>query len=267
MDKDKLNKIMVVKIGGSTLGSHDTTFEDIVRIQREGRPLVIVHGGAKVVTEWLMRQGTSTRIVRGERVTDKPALEMAIAVLSGLVKKDLVANINTLGGRAVGISGADGALIQSRLRDDDMGYVGAVVKVDISLLEALLAAGFVPVVAPLGLYTFDRPADAPCLLNINGDTLAGEIAAAIGADELIFLTDVAGICNGEGKMLPKLTPQEAKEMVSSGEASGGMIPKIRSCLTALSQVRAARIIDGRQPHALLHEVEGRGEGTTIEAIK
>lgn len=267
MDKDKLNKVMVVKIGGSTLGSHDTTFEDIVRIQQQGRPLVIVHGGAKVVTEWLKRQGTPTRIVRGERVTDKPGLEMVTAVLSGLVNKEMVATINTMGGRAVGISGADGALIQSRLRDDDMGYVGTVVKVDVSPLEALLKAGFVPVVASLGLYAFDRPADAPRLLNINGDTLAGEVAAAIGADELIFLTDVVGICNKEGKLLPRLTPDEAKEMMASGEASGGMIPKIRSCLTALSRIRAARIIDGRQPHALLHEVEGHGEGTTIEAVK
>lgn len=267
MSDDKLNKVMVVKIGGSTLGSHDTTFEDIVYLQQQGRPLVIVHGGAKLVTEWLKRQGTPTRIVHGERVTDKAALEMVTAVLGGLVNKEIVATINTLGGRAVGISGADGALIQSRLRDDDMGYVGAVAKVDVGPLEALLKSGYVPVVAPLGLYAFDRPDDAPRLLNINGDTLAGEIAAALGADELIFLTDVVGICDREGKLLPKLSPQAAETLMSSGEASGGMIPKIRGCLKALARARTTRIIDGRQPHALLREVEGGGEGTTIEVKK
>ena len=267
MSDEKLNNVMVVKIGGSTLGSQDTTFEDIVYLQQQGRPLVIVHGGANLVTEWLTRQGTPTRIVRGERVTDKAALEMVTAVLGGLVNKEIIATINTLGGRAVGISGADGALIQSRLRDDDMGYVGTVVKVDVSPLEALLKAGFVPVVAPLGLYAFDRPNDAPRLLNINGDTLAGEIAAAIGAEELIFLTDVAGICDRQGKLLSKLSPQEAEALLASGEASGGMVPKIRGCLKALSRIRAARIMDGRQPHALLREVEGRGEGTTIEVPK
>ena len=267
MSDEKLNNVMVVKIGGSTLGSQDTTFGDVVYLQQQGRPLVIVHGGAKLVTEWLTRQGTPTRIVRGERVTDRAALEMVTAVLGGLVNKEIVATINTLGGRAVGISGADGALIQSRLRDDEMGYVGTVVKVDAGLLEALLKSGYVPVVAPLGLYAFDRPGDAPRLLNINGDILAGEIAAAIGAEELIFLTDVVGICNQEGKLLPKLSPQEAETMMASGEASGGMIPKIRGCLMALSRIRVARIIDGRQPHALLREVEGRGEGTTIEVPK
>lgn len=259
-----MKKVMVVKIGGSTLGGQDTTFEDIVYLQQQGRALVVVHGGAKVVTEWLNRQGTPTRMVHGERVTDRPALEMVTAVLGGLVNKEIVATINTLGGRAVGICGADGALIQSRLRDDNMGYVGAVVKVDVGPLKILLKAGYVPVVAPLGLYAFDRPGNAPRLLNINGDTLAGEIAAAIGAEELIFLTDVPGIRDRQGKLLPRLTPREAEALMASGEASGGMIPKIKSCLKALSRISVTRIIDGRQPHALLREVERRGEGTTIQ---
>ena len=258
-----MNKVMVVKIGGSTLGSQDTTFEDIVYLQQQGRTLVIEDGGEELVTEWVTRQGTPTRMGGGERVTDRAALEMVTAVLGGLVNKEIVATINTLGGRAVGISGADGALIQSRLRDDDMGYVGTVVKVDVGPLEALLKSGYVPVVAPLGLYAFDRPSDAPRLLNINGDTLAGEIAAALGAQELIFLTDVVGICDRQGKLLPELSPQEAETLMTSGEASGGMIPKIRGCLKALSRISSARIIDGRQPHALLNEVEGRGDGTTI----
>ena len=267
MSTDKLSNVLVIKIGGSTLGSQDTTFEDIVHLQKQGRPMVIVHGGGNLVTEWLNRQGTPTRMVHGERVTDKAALDMVAAVLGGLVNKDIVASINILGGRAVGISGADGSMIQSKLRDDDLGYVGTVVKVDVSLLETLLKAGFVPVIATLGLYAFDRPDNAPPLLNINGDILTGEIAAAIGADELIYLTDVIGICNRDGKLLPKLYPEEAEALLASGEASGGMVPKIKSCLKALSRISAARIIDGRQPHALLREVEGSGEGTTIEVPK
>ncbi|MFC2002502.1 acetylglutamate kinase [Chloroflexota bacterium] len=264
---EKLDKVMVVKIGGSTLGSQDTTFEDIVYLQQQGKLLVIVHGGAKVVTEWLTRQGTPTRFVRGERVTDKAALDMVAAVLGGLVNKEIVATINSLGGKAVGICGADGGLIQGKIRDEEMGYVGAVVKVDLAPLETLLKSGYIPVVAPLGLYAFDRPSEAPRLLNINGDTLAGEIAAAVGAERLIFLTDVAGICDRQGKLLPKLSPEKAEALMASGEASGGMEPKIKGCLKALSKIPLARIIDGRQPHALLQEIEGRGDGTTIEVQK
>lgn len=257
----------MVKIGGSTLDSQDTTFEDIVYLQQQGRPLVVVHGGAKLVTEWLTRQGTPTRFVRGERVTDKTALDMVAAVLGGLVNKEIVAAINSRGGRTVGICGADGALIQGRSREEEMGYVGDVVKVDLALLEVLLESGFIPVVAPLGLYAFDRPSGAPRLLNINGDTLAGEIAAAIGAERLIFLTDVEGICDRQGRVLPHLSPEEAEALMASGEASGGMVPKIKGCLSALSKISIARVIDGRQPHALLQEIEGHSGGTTIEVQK
>ncbi|MBI4185958.1 MAG: acetylglutamate kinase [Chloroflexi bacterium] len=257
--------VMVVKIGGATLGSHDTTIEDIAELQRRGRPLVVVHGGGKVITDWLSRQGISTRFVDGERVTDRAVLDVVAAVLGGLVNKDIVATINNLGGRAVGITGVDGGLIQGRVKKGDMGYMGAIVKVDASLLEVLLRAGYVPVVAPLSLYALDRPDDAPPMLNINGDPVAGEIAAAIGAERLIFLTDVPGIGDGSGKVLPRLTPDEAEALVASGVASGGMIPKIRACIRALSAASIARIVDGRKPHALLEEIEGGGsEGTTIE---
>jgi acetylglutamate kinase len=260
---NKLEKVCVVKIGGATLGSHDTTIEDIVHLQKRGKSLVIVHGGAKVVTEWLSKQEVSTKFVRGERVTDGAALEMVTAVLGGLVNKEIVAAINGLGGRAAGITGIDGALIQSKIRDEEMGYVGAIVKVNTALLEALLQSGFVPVVAPLSLHSFDRPDDAPLMLNVNGDTVAGEIAAAIGAEQLIFLTDVAGIRDDSGRLLSRLSPEEAAALIASGIASGGMIPKINACLRALSNISASCIIDGRQPHALLEEIEGRGSGTII----
>jgi len=260
---NKLDRVTVVKIGGTTLGSQDTTFEDIVYLQGEGELLVVVHGGAKLVTEWLTRQGTATQIVRGERVTDEVALQMVTAVLGGLVNKEVVAAINSLGGRAVGICGVDGALIQGRIREKEMGYVGEVVKVDLTLLAALLGSGFIPVVGPLGLHSFDKPEGAPALLNVNGDTVAGEIAAALGARRLIFLTDVAGILDRSGQLLSRLSPEEAEALMTSGMASGGMIPKIKACLRAFSAISTARIIDGTRPHALRREIEGDGDGTTI----
>jgi acetylglutamate kinase len=259
-----LQNVMVVKIGGSTFDKRDTTIEDIVSLQKQGKPLVVVHGGANVVTGWLTKQGINTRFVHGERVTDLPTLEVVIAVLAGLVNKEIVAAINNLGGQAVGISGVDGALIQGKMKDEEKGYMGTVVQVNPALLEALLGAGLVPVVSPLSMHTFDRPPEAPLIVNINGDPVAGEIAAALSAERLIFLTDVAGIRDQSGSIISKLSDGEAAALMASGVASGGMIPKINACLRALScAVGTTRIIDGRQPHALLEETEGRGSGTTI----
>jgi len=263
---NKREKVIVVKIGGATFGSHDTTIEDIVYLQQRGKQLVVVHGGAKVVTEWLERQGVATRFVRGERVTDKATLETVTAVLAGLVNKEIVAAINSLGGQAVGISGVDGALIQGRIKSEEMGYMGTVVKVNVAPLTALLQSGFIPVVAPVSLHAFDKPDKASQLLNVNGDPVAGEIAAAIGAEKLIFLTDVAGICDQSGKLIPQLSPSEAEALVASGVASGGMIPKINACLRALSNTATTCIINGKQPRALRREVEEGGCGTIIRAV-
>ena len=257
-----MDKVIVVKLGGATLGSHDTTIEDIVKLQKQGESLVLVHGGGKLITEWLAKQGTSTQFVHGERVTDKATLEVVISVLAGLVNKEIVAAINSLGGQAMGISGVDGALIQGKIRDIKLGYIGTVVKVNITPLTVLLQSGYIPVVAPVSLLALDRREEALPILNINGDIVAGEIAAAIGAERLIFLTDVVGICDRSGRLLPRLSPDEAEALVTSGVASEGMIPKIKACLIALSNTPATRIIDGRQPHALLREIEGGG--TTIQ---
>ena len=262
-----MNKVNVVKLGGATLGSHDTIIEDVVKLQQQGKSLVIVHGGAKVVTEWLSRQEVLAKFVRGERVTDKAALEMVVAVLGGLVNKEIVAAINSLGGQAVGISGIDGNLLQGRIRDKEMGYVARIVKVNTAVLEALLESGCIPVVAPLSMYSVDRPDGSPLILNVNGDTVAGEIAAAIRAERLIFLTDVAGIRDQSGKLIAELSANEAEALLTSGTVSGGMIPKIRACLRALPHVSMARIIDGRESHALLKEIEGTAAGTTIRDIQ
>lgn len=262
---NKSGKVIVVKIGGSTFGGHDTTIEDIVYLQEQGERLIVVHGGANTVTNWLKRQGTPTKFVHGERVTDEKALEMIIAVLGGLVNKEIVAAINCRGGKAVGITGVDGALLRGKMRNRDMGYVGDVVEVDTAVLDALMKAGFVPIIAPVSLYSFDRDGEMPLMLNINGDTVAGEIAAAMSAEKVIFLTDVAGINDKSGKLLTELTIAEAERLMASGVASGGMIPKIKACLKALSDTSVARIINGKEPHALRMEIEGKSSGTVIRS--
>jgi len=188
---------------------------------------------------------------------------VATAVLAGLANKEITAAINVRGGRAVGISGADGSLIESRQKSREMGYVGEMVRINTGLLETLLKAGFVPVVSPISLYSVDRPEGAPALININGDPIAGDIAAAIKAEKLIFLTDVPGIMNKSGKSIPILSADEAREMIDAGVIEGGMIPKVNACRRALEAGAVARIIDGKQPHALLKEFDGGNGGTTI----
>jgi len=258
-----LDKVIVVKIGGATLGNHDTTLEDIVQLQKQGKSLVVVHGGGKRITQWLEKQGITTQFVLGERVTDPPALEVVTAVLAGLVNKEIVAAINTLGGKALGISGVDGALVQGKIKDAQLGLIGTVTRVDTTPIKTLLAAGYVPVIAPVSLRMPEKAGKEAQILNINADSVAGEIAAAVSAARLIFLTDIVGICDKQGKLIPRLSPGAAEALIASGVASAGMVPKIRACLKALPTTPNTRIIDGRQPHALLTELAGKGSGTTI----
>jgi len=258
-----MKKVIVIKIGGSTLGNHDTTLADLVALQQRGERPVVVHGGANVVTDWLGRLGIPVSFVRGLRVTDAKTLKVVIAILAGLVNKELVAAVESLGGRAIGLTGIDGGLFEAKIKDAEMGYVGEIVKVNPAPLEAVLEAGFIPVIAPLGLQSAPGSEENAFVLNLNGDTVAGEIAAALAAEKLVFLTDVAGICDGSGELIRRLSPEEAKALLASGVASGGMIPKVEACLRALSTVPITRIVDGRLPHALLSDIEGEGDGTTI----
>ena len=245
--------IIVVKIGGSTLGNHDTTLEDLVELQKRGLSLVVVHGGAKVTSEWLARLGIPTSFVNGLRVTDAETLKVVAAALGGLVNKELVVAIQALGGKAVGLSGCDGNLLRASIKSPELGYVGEIVGVDPTPLELLLEAGYMPVVAPI---SFGAVGGKVMLLNVNGDTAAGEIAAALAAEKLIFLTDVDGIHDGLGKVVPRLNLAEARNMVASGVASGGMVPKIEASLRALTTTHIAHIIDGRVSHALLKAIAG-----------
>ena len=253
-------KPIVVKIGGSTLGNHDTTLEDLVVLQKQGISLVVVHGGGREVSDWLDRLGIPTNFANGLRVTDAEALKVVTAVLSGLVNKELVVAIQALKGKAVGLSGADGNLLRATIKNPELGYVGEIVKTDPSLLEALLDKGYMPVIAPV---SSGSDGDKTTLLNVNGDAAAGEIAAALSADRLIFLTDVDGVYDDSGRMLSRINIAEAEKMLAAGTASGGMIPKIEACLRALTTVPITRIINGKAPHALLNEINNETGGTTI----
>ncbi|MFW6126001.1 MAG: acetylglutamate kinase [Chloroflexota bacterium] len=252
-----MDKAIVVKIGGSTLGNHDTTLEDLVALQKEGRPVVVVHGGGNLVSQWQSKLGIATRLEDGLRVTDEASIEVVVAVLCGLVNKELVAALGSLGGRAVGLSGVDGRLIEAEIRNEKLGLVGEVVRIDAEPIEALVRHGYLPVVAPLGVSVDGQR------LNVNADTAAGELAAALRAMRLILLTDVAGVVDRSGKVLTRIPADGASALIASGVVVGGMIPKVKACLCALATVASAQIVDGREPHALLQAVDGKASGTII----
>lgn len=258
--------ILVIKLGGSIFDRKDTSIRDIVRLQKEGRKLILIHGGAYIVNKWLKRLNIPTEIVDGERVTSLESLEVVTAILGGLVNKELVAAILSKGGQAVGLSGVDGGIVHGKIRNKTMGYTGDIIKINPTPLMALLDAGIMPVVAPVSLH-FDKPQDAPALLNINGDPIAGAIAAAIDAKKLIFLTDVNGIRGADGNPIAHLTPVEAEELLKSGVASGGMVPKLKACLNAITNDCQTFIIDGTVPHAIIKELAGESCGTTISESK
>ncbi len=254
-------------MGGSTLGQHDTTLEDIVALQKLGTRVIVVHGGGKIITEWSGKLGASAQFVQGERVTDKVGLEVATAVLAGLVNKELVGAIMRLGGKAIGLSGVDGGLLQGKIKDQRLGYVGSLVDVDVAPIMAQLLAGFIPVISSVSLNVNPDGDAGAALLNVNADTAAGEIAAALAVDKLVFMTDVPGVCDKGGQVIPILTIPEAENAMAAGVASGGMLPKIRASIRALERVKSVRIVDGRQPHALRKEIESSEGGTTILAEK
>ncbi len=254
--------VLVAKIGGSTLGAHDTTLADIVELQRRGLVPLVVHGGGAVISDWLSRYGVPTRFERGLRVTDTETLRVAVAVLAGLVNKELVASLQARGGRTVGLSGADGGLLRARRLDANMGYVGEIIEVDGRPLVDLMEDGFVPVVAPIAVqWEGERPTGQ--LLNINADTAAGAIARALSARWLVFLTDVPGVAGEDGRTLSRLLPEEGRRLIEGGVVQGGMIPKVEACLEAAAAGARSVVVDGRSEHALLAAVEERTVGTLV----
>jgi acetylglutamate kinase len=257
------SKIIVVKIGGSTLGQHDTTLDDLVALQKKRVPVVVVHGGGNAVSDWLRKLNIPTNFVQGLRVTDAVTLRVVTAVLGGQINKELVSEITKRGGRAVGITGADGAIAFGKNKNRQLGLTAEELKVDARLLHVLLNNGYMPVVAPVCLNMETSGTDGTCLLNVNGDTIAAEIAAVLKAQKLIFLTDVPGIYDESKQVISHINRNAARSMIDRGTASGGMIAKLEAGLIATEKVSVTRIIDGRVGHALIDEITGKGKGTTI----
>ena len=254
---------IVVKIGGSTLGSHDTSLKDLVTLQKQGLNVVVIHGGGNVISDWMQRQGIPPRFVNGLRVTDAPSLDIVVAVLTGLINKDLVCLLHQLGGQAIGISGIDGGILEAHIANPELGFVGEITRVNPKPIQIITHSGFIPMIAPLAMHQHDGSPHAGKPLNINGDTVAGEIARAMNAERIIFLTDVAGVMDGNGRVLNNLDQRRANILRQSGVIRGGMIPKLEACLIALENVPQAEIIDGTKPEALLNCVQGNSTGTKI----
>ena len=255
---------VVIKFGGHAMGNDEameTFARDIVLMQQVGVNPVIVHGGGPMINEMLDRLNIKSEFLDGKRVTDEATMEVVEMVLSGRVNKRIVQAINSQGGRAVGLSGKDANLITCDATDPKLGLVGTPRDIDPTLLNKLFEADMIPVIAPLGA------GDNGETFNINGDTVAGAIAAALNADRLLLLTDVSGVKNAEGVVLTELTPENILELTISGVISGGMIPKTETALTAIQGgVRAVVILDGRAPNACLLELfTDHGAGSLIRS--
>jgi acetylglutamate kinase len=260
LDNDSVTgKPIVIKIGGSTLGSHDTALEDVAALHKAGRPVVLVHGGGSTGTEWLKVHGVASEFVDGLRVTNADAIDVVVAVFAGLLNKHLVADLSSLGARPFGLCGVDGGLLRTRQADPRLGFVGEPAEVDREVLDTLLDAGYLPVVAPVG-YWDEQPSK---LMNVNADTVAGEIAAALGASDVVFMTDVAYVRDGAGASIDQLSAGEVEVLIASGAASGGMIPKLKAGARAAAAGVRCHIVDGREAHALRQVLEGAVMGTRV----
>ena len=265
-------KTLVIKDGGAAMEQADLKEQfakDVLLLRLVGIRPVIVHGGGPQIGALMKRLGKEPRFVGGMRVTDEETMEIVEMVLVGKINKEIVGLINLHGGRAVGLSGKDGTLIRAHKRLHrtadgtmaDIGLVGEVDAVNPALIRLLEEDGFIPVIAPVGVGSRGET------YNINADLVAGDVAAALGAEKLIHLTDVQGIKGGDGRHISTLTKQEAERLIKASVIEGGMLPKVESSLRALAGgAQKAHIVDGRVPHAILLEVltvEGIGTEITL----
>ncbi|PZP57578.1 MAG: acetylglutamate kinase [Azospira oryzae] len=268
------DKTIVIKYGGNAMTDENLKngfARDVVLLKLVGMNPVVVHGGGPQIDELLRRVGKQGQFIQGMRVTDRETMDMVEMVLGGLVNKEIVNRINQHGGKAVGLSGKDGAFIRARKllmpsRDNaeeliDIGQVGEIVSIDPSLIAFLDQGDFIPVIAPIGV-----GADGEAY-NINADVVAGKLAEVLRAEKLILLTNTPGVLDKQGRLLTGLTPKEVDALVADGTLSGGMLPKISAALDAARNgVKSVHIIDGRVEHALLLEVlTDEGVGTLIKA--
>lgn len=249
-------RTVVVKYGGAAMKDSelkDTVIRDIVFLSCVGLRPIVVHGGGPEINSWLNKLGIEAQFKNGLRVTDAATMDVVEMVLVGRVNKEIVALINQAGGKAVGLCGKDGNLIKARPQGQEgIGFVGDVSGIDVTILNTLVENGYIPVVSSVAA---DETGQS---YNINADTVAGEIAAALNAEKLILLTDTRGILENykdPSTLIPKLDIQEARDLIGTGVVAGGMIPKVNCCVRSLAQgVKAAHILDGRIPHSLLLEI-------------
>ena len=255
---------VVIKLGGAAIegGDPEPVLQDVVLLRFVGMRPVLVHGGGPAISAWQRRMGLETRFVNGLRVTDAQTMELAKMVLTGKVGPELVAAIHRLGGNAIGLSGEDGPtlLVQPREPEggEDLGFVGDIVQVNPEPIEAILDQGRIPVMASIGL-GYDGQA-----YNVNADSVAAELAVALRASKLMLLTDVEGVRDTDGSLISELDAVRARRLIAAGTIGGGMIPKVETCLQAITEgVEAAVILDGRVPHAVLLELFAEGGAGTI----
>ncbi len=262
-------KIVVVKYGGNAMINQELkeqVMEDIVLLWLIGVKVVLVHGGGPEISEMMGKLGKKAEFVNGLRVTDKETVEIAQMVLAGKINKSLVNLLGMKGGKAMGISGMDGKLIEAKVKDTDLGYVGEITKINIQPVRDLLEKGYIPVVSTIGC---DNDGN---VYNINGDTAAAHIAGALNAKRLIMMTDIAGVLRDKddlSTLIPEITVGEAKTLFDEGVISGGMIPKVDCCIEAIKKgVKKVIIMDGRVPHSILMELlTDEGAGTMVVGDK
>jgi acetylglutamate kinase len=253
-----MSEVVVVKLGGTTLAEQQQVLVEVAQVARK-RPVVLVHGGGKRMTEWLERLGIQSRFENGLRVTDPAALEVAAAVLRGVVNSELVAALRDAGCDAVGLSGVDGGLLIGE-RLPNVGLVATVTGVRRDLLDSLMVGGQVPVVAPLA-----RDENG-MVCNVNADDAAAGIAAGLGARQLVLMTDVDGIRDASGEKLSTITPAEAEALIADGTIRGGMVPKVKAALMALAWEGSEAIIaDGSAENALARALDDPAFGTRVSA--
>jgi acetylglutamate kinase len=253
-----MSEIVVVKLGGTTLADQRQVLAEVAAVARR-RPVVLVHGGGKRMTEWLERLGVPTHFEGGLRVTDPAALEVAAAVLRGVVNSELVAALRDVGCDAVGLSGVDGGLLIGQ-RLPDVGLVATVVGIRRDLIDSLLVADQVPVVAPLA-----RDEEG-VVCNVNADDAAAGLAAGLGARQLVLMTDVDGVRDASGTKLDSIGAEEAEALIADGTIKGGMVPKVRAALAALAWDGAEAIIaDSSAPDALARALDDPTFGTRVSA--
>ncbi len=257
-----MSDLIVLKIGGSVAGEDVAALDAIASLDDAGHSVVVVHGGGPLVSEWSERLGQETRFVRGLRVTDESTRDIALAVLGGLANARIVAALTAREVPAVGLTGIDGGMLRAIREDPELGLVGRITKVDSALLEELLEAGRVPVVAPAALE--ERTEGEIEVLNVNADSAAGAIAASVGARLLVFITDVAGVRAKDGKVIGALDREKAKALVDDGTIEGGMLPKVEACLVAAGAGCRAAIVAARSADAIELLLAGERVGTVFE---